>query len=102
MRCVNGDIKMMGMRFRGEEFAHVEATLVERLGADLWRATLRPCAHIGAGDRLRFGESTESMACMLAFLDAEVRAIDGEQAVLAFAFSGPALDEALQRLGRTT
>ena len=74
---MNGGIRLMGMRFRGEEFARV-------------------------GDRLRFGESSESMACMLAFLDAEVRSIDGEQAVLAFAFSGPALDEALQRLGRNT
>ena len=99
---MNGEIRLRGTRFRGEEFARVEAVLVERLGADLWRATLRPCAQIGVGDRLRFGESTESMACMLAFLDAEVRSIDGEQAVLAFAFSGPALDEALQRLGRTT
>ncbi len=37
---------------------------------------------------------------MLGFLDAEVVAISGEEAVLAFAFSGAALDEALERLDR--
>jgi S-adenosylmethionine:tRNA ribosyltransferase-isomerase len=93
---------LRGRRFRGAESARIEARLVERVGAEQWSAILRPAQHARAGDRLRFGESSESLACMLGFLDAEVVAISGVEAVLAFAFSDAALDEALERLGRPT
>jgi S-adenosylmethionine:tRNA ribosyltransferase-isomerase len=89
-----------GLRFRGEQTTRIEAALLERLGGERWRAILRPAGIVRAGDRLRFGESSESMACMLGFLDAEVASVSGEEAILAFAFSGAALDEAIERLGR--
>ncbi|WP_298421406.1 hypothetical protein [Rhodoblastus sp.] len=91
--------RLIGLRFRGEECARIEATLDERVDACRWRAQLRPADRIRPGDRLRFGESSESSACLLGFLDAEVVSIHGDEALLAFAFSGAALDEALERLG---
>ncbi len=91
-------IRLVGLRFRGEESARVEAALVERVDACRWRARIKPAERVRAGDRLRFGESSESMACLLAFLDAEVSSIQGDDALLAFTFSGPALDEAIERL----
>jgi S-adenosylmethionine:tRNA ribosyltransferase-isomerase len=89
---------LVGLRFRGEERARVAAALVERLDASRWRARVEPVERVRAGDRLRFGESSESTACLLAFLDAEAQSVQGEDVVLAFAFSGPALDEAIERL----
>lgn len=92
------NIALSGLRFRGEEYLQIEATLIEPVGIDRWRALVRPPERIQRGDRLRFGESGESMACLLGFLDAEVISIDGEMALLAFALCGPALDESLERL----
>jgi S-adenosylmethionine:tRNA ribosyltransferase-isomerase len=94
--------RLFGLRFRGEESARVEAALLERMDACRWRARIKPAGRVHAGDRLRFGESSESMACLLAFLDAEVHSIEGDDAVLGFAFSGPALDEAIERLASGT
>jgi S-adenosylmethionine:tRNA ribosyltransferase-isomerase len=52
------------------------------------------------GDRIRFGEPSESMACELARLDAEVEAKgEGGEVTLRFTFAGPALDEAIERFG---
>ena len=52
------------------------------------------------GERIRFGEASESMACLLAALDAEVED-KGEagEVLLRFEFTGAALDEAIERLG---
>ncbi len=91
-------VRLRGLRFRGEESASVEAALVERVDDCRWRARIKPAERVRAGDRLRFGESSESMACLLAFLDAEVISVQGDDALLGFAFSGPALDEAIERL----
>ena len=95
-------VNLLGLRFRGEETARIEAALLERLDACRWRARITPVARVRAGDRLRFGEGSESMACLLAFLDAEVQSIQGDNVVLAFAFEGPALDEAIERLASGT
>ena len=64
--------------------------LHKRLETDRWMAFARPAKKLAVGDRIRFGESSESMACELARLDAEVEAKgeDGEVA-LRFAFRGP-------------
>ncbi len=94
--------RLVGLRFRGEESAPVEAVLLERMDACRWRARIKPAERVRAGDRLRFGESSESMACLLGFLDAEVDSIQGDDALLGFAFSGPALDEAIERLASGT
>jgi S-adenosylmethionine:tRNA ribosyltransferase-isomerase len=92
--------RLAGIRVRGEAVSHVEVTLHKREGADLWRAFARPGKRLREGDRIRFGEESESMACLLAALDAEVEEkSDGGEVLLRFAFSGPALDEAIARLG---
>jgi S-adenosylmethionine:tRNA ribosyltransferase-isomerase len=52
------------------------------------------------GDRIRFGEASESTACELVRLDAEVEAKgEGGEVTLRFSFAGPFLDEAIARLG---
>ncbi len=92
--------RLRGFRARGENIAAVEATLIERVDASRWRALARPAKRLEVGERIRFGESSESMACLLAALDAEVvDKGDAGEVELAFAFSGPALDEAIERFG---
>ena len=92
--------RLEGIRVRGEAVAHVEATLIKRVDESRWRAFVRPARKLKPGERIRFGESSESMACLLGALDAEVeeKGADGE-VLLAFAFHGAALDEAIERLG---
>ena len=86
----------------GDAVAHIEATLIKRVDDSRWRALVRPAKKLRIGERIRFGEASESMACLLAALDAEVEA-KGEagEVLLNFAFSGAALDEAIERLGQT-
>ena len=92
--------RLFGLRMRGEASARVEIMLHKREGADRWRAFARPAKKLGPGDRIRFGESSESMACLLAHLDAEVEEKgEGGEVTLRFAFAGPALDEAIARHG---
>ncbi len=92
--------RLTGIRVRGESAAQIEATLVKRVDASRWRAFLRPAKKINVGERIRFGETSESMACLLAALDAEVEEKgEGGEVLLAFAFQGAALDEAIDRLG---
>ena len=93
------DNVLRGRRFRGDESRGVEAILLERIDANHWRARLAPAGQARVGDRLRFGQTSESMACLLAFLDADITALHDDEATLSFAFAGAALDEALERLG---
>ncbi len=94
--------RLWGLRTRGEAAARVEIMLHKREGPERWRAFARPAKRLAVGDRIRFGEDSESMACLLASLDAEVEAKgEGGEVVLRFAFTGPALDEAIARLGET-
>lgn len=93
--------RLSGVRARGENMSRVEATLHKREGAERWRAFVRPGKRVAVGDRIRFGDTSESMACLLASLDAEVvEKGEGGEVVLAFAFSGVALDEAIARVGQ--
>src|SRR3954470_4056062 len=94
--------RLFGLRARGAATARVEIMLHKREAADRWRAFARPANRLAAGGRIRFGEDSESMACLLASLDAEVleKGESGE-VLLRFAFTGPALDEAIARLGET-
>ena len=56
---------------------------------DRWRALARPAKRLAPGDRIRFGEASESMACLLASLDAEVlEKGEGGEVLLRFAFTG--------------
>jgi len=92
--------RLEGVRVRGDAVAHIQATLHLREGPDLWRAFVRPAKRLAVGERIRFGEASESMACLLASLDAEVvEKGEGGEVLLRFAFAGPALDEAIARVG---
>ena len=92
--------RLDGIRVRGEAVARIEATLHKREGEDRWRAFIRPAKKVNVGERIRFGEPSESMACLLAALDAEVvEKGDNGEVLLAFSFTGPALDEAILRHG---
>jgi S-adenosylmethionine:tRNA ribosyltransferase-isomerase len=93
--------RLDGIRVRGEAVAHIEATLIKRLDDSRWRALVRPAKKLKAGERIRFGEEAESMACLLGALDAEVEEkSEGGEVTLAFAFHGAVLDEAIERLGQ--
>jgi len=95
---MSGNPVLFGSRFRGADSAPIEATLIRKVGEDRWLAAIAPAGRIQPGDRLRFGETSESIACLLSFLDAEAISVNGEEALLAFVFHGPALEEALERL----
>jgi S-adenosylmethionine:tRNA ribosyltransferase-isomerase len=92
--------RLEGTRVRGEAIASIEATLIERVDDCRWRALARPAKKLKVGERIRFAETRESMACRLAALDAEVED-KGEagEVLLRFHFAGAALDEAVERLG---
>ena len=92
--------RLDGVRVRGDVAASIEATLIERVDDCRWRALARPAKRLKVGERIRFGESRESMACLLAALDAEVEDKgDAGEVLLRFDFAGPALEEAIERLG---
>jgi S-adenosylmethionine:tRNA ribosyltransferase-isomerase len=92
--------RLYGVRVREENAARVEIMLHKRDGADRWRAFARPAKKLQVGDRIRFGEASESTACELVRLDAEVVGKgEGGEVELRFSFSGPFLDEAIVRLG---
>ena len=92
--------RLDGIRVRGEAVAAIEATLIKRVDDCRWRALVRPAKKLRVGERIRFGEPSESMACLLAALDAEVEE-KGEagEVLLRFEFAGAALDDAIERLG---
>jgi S-adenosylmethionine:tRNA ribosyltransferase-isomerase len=92
--------RLEGVRVRGDAIASIEATLIERIDDCRWRALARPAKKLKVGEHVRFGESSESAACLLAALDAEVED-KGEagEILLRFDFAGAALDEAIERLG---
>jgi S-adenosylmethionine:tRNA ribosyltransferase-isomerase len=93
--------RLEGIRVRGDAVAQVEVTLHARENDNTWRAFARPAKRLALGERIRFGESSESMACLLAALDATVLAKDeGGEVTLAFDLTGPALDEAIASLGQ--
>ena len=93
--------RLSGIRVRGESVAHIEVNLHARENDNTWRAFARPAKRLAVGERIRFGETSESMACLLAALDATVVAKDdGGEVTLAFDLTGPALDEAIASLGQ--
>ncbi|CAN1722013.1 tRNA preQ1(34) S-adenosylmethionine ribosyltransferase-isomerase [Hyphomicrobium sp. 1Nfss2.1] len=87
-----------GVRRRGDLTANVALTLIERLGANRWRALARPAKRLQAGDRLHFGHSGEM--CMQGALDATVEGRgDAGEVDVAFDLSGPDLDAAIAAVG---
>ena len=92
--------RLDGLRVRGEAAASIEATLTKRVDDCRWRALVRPAKRLNVGERIRFGETSESLVCLLGALDAEVEEKnEAGEVLLRFAFAGPALDEAIERLG---
>ena len=82
---------------RGIEVA-IEANLTKRLDGARWLAFVRPAKRLQIGDVVRFG--SEGRVCFLDQLDATVEAKgEGGEVTLAFAFHGPALDQALEERG---
>ena len=90
--------RLEGMR--GDSVAQIEVTLHARENGNTWRVLARPAKRLQVGERIRFGETSESMACLLAALDATVIAKEEGEATLAFDLTGPALDEAIATLGQ--
>jgi S-adenosylmethionine:tRNA ribosyltransferase-isomerase len=92
--------QLAGVRVRGVSVARIDVTLHKRETADRWRCFVRPAKRLALGERVRFGVESEGSTCLLASLDAiVVEKSDGGEVVLAFDLTGPALDEALMRLG---
>jgi len=83
---------------RGGTTPKIEALLHQRIDAHRWKAFAKPGKKLQAGDRIRFGG--EGRVCLLGTLEATVEE-KGEagEITLAFDFSGPVLDEAIQVLG---
>ncbi len=94
--------RLFGARRRGEAVARVEVMLMKRLDASRWRALVKPAKKLNVGEKVAFSEASEADAWSLSALAATVEA-KGEagEVDFAFDFSGPALDEALARFGRT-
>ncbi len=90
--------RLRGLRTRQASTIHIEVMLHKRVDDSRWLAFARPGKRLAVGDRIAFGE-TET-ACLLSGLVGEViEKRDGGEILLAFDFSGPALDEAIARLG---
>ena len=90
--------QLRGIRRRGENVSHVDATLHMRVAPDRWLAFLRPGKRVAEGDRISFGH--DGSACYLGTLDATVvEKREGGEALLAFDLSGAFLDEALHAVG---
>jgi S-adenosylmethionine:tRNA ribosyltransferase-isomerase len=90
--------ELTGRRERDGATANISVTLTRRLDADHWQALARPAKRLKPGDRIVFGE--ESDTCLLGSLAAIVveRGSEGE-VTLRFDFSDASLDEAVDRLG---
>jgi S-adenosylmethionine:tRNA ribosyltransferase-isomerase len=90
--------ELNGVRRRDGDTARVAVTLIEKLGADRWRAFARPAKRLKPGDRISFGEGRE--LCLLGNLTAtvETRGEDGEVGLI-FELTGAALDQAIHGLG---
>ncbi len=94
-------LRLSGIRTRDGRMVRIEAILLARDNENRWRARILPAEIVQVGDRLRFGDTSGSPACFLAFLDADIIEGDGDNALLSFHFTGTALEEALVRLGDT-
>jgi S-adenosylmethionine:tRNA ribosyltransferase-isomerase len=91
--------RLTGVRSRGDLVVAVEALLHRREAPDRWAAFMRPGKRLRAGDRVRFG-STSDRGCETAALDATVaEKREGGEVSLAFELAGAALDEAVAAHG---
>jgi S-adenosylmethionine:tRNA ribosyltransferase-isomerase len=92
--------RLSGFRARGAAQARIDATLIERLSQNAWRALVRPAKKLAIGETVSFGSQTNGSACLLSSLDARVvEKGDNGEIVFAFDLSGPSLDDAVEALG---
>jgi len=85
---------------RGEAEPAIEANLHRRVDGSRWLAFVKPARKLAIGDVVRFGE--EGRVCFLGQLDATIEAKgEGGEVMLAFAFHGPVLDQAIAERGDT-
>lgn len=92
--------RLDGVRRRGEAVARMEVMLHKRESDHRWRAFVRPAKKLKQGERIDFGAGSESDACLLGQLHADVAEKgEGGEILLDFSLSGPALDDAIMRLG---
>ena len=92
--------RLDGVRRRGEAVARMEVMLHKRESPHRWRAFVRPAKKLLQGERISFGEPDESAVCMLEQLHADVAEKgEGGEILLDFSLTGPALDDAIMRLG---
>jgi S-adenosylmethionine:tRNA ribosyltransferase-isomerase len=82
--------RLSGYRARGETRAHIEATLIERVGADRWRALARPAKKLGFGESVLFGDALEAHV---------VEKGENGEILFAFSLAGEALDAAIEAAG---
>ena len=73
--------RLLGVRSRGESPVRIEAMLEKRENDHSWWARLKPAVSVDVGARLRFGDSSENVACLLGFLDAAVIEVHGGRAL---------------------
>lgn len=90
--------ELHGVRIRGEARTAIAFNLIERTGANRWRAFARPGKRLKAGDRVIFG--AEGRVCLLGEVWASVAA-KGEDGIvdLVFDLAGPDLDAAIHAVG---
>ncbi len=85
--------RLSGTRTRdtihGSGVSQIEATMIERLSGDTWRALAKPLKRLAVGDEVVFGD-----------IYAEVMAKADGQVELKFSATGDALDESFRRLGQ--
>ena len=94
--------RLLGERRRGAAVARIEVTLHARMAPDAWRAFARPARKLRSGERVRFGgPGTDDEAPQAEeALEAQVVERAEAEVTLRFNRSGPALDAALDRIGR--
>jgi S-adenosylmethionine:tRNA ribosyltransferase-isomerase len=104
-QLVVNDTKVIAAQLTGRRLSRgteprIEATLIKRIDGSRWQALVKPAKRLTEGDIVRFG--AEGRVCFLGQLDATVEA-KGEagEVMLAFAFHGPALDQAIAEMGDT-
>jgi S-adenosylmethionine:tRNA ribosyltransferase-isomerase len=85
--------RLSGERDRNGLKVSVQATLLKRLSPSRWTALMKPGKRLRVGDAIAFSSPMERMAATV-----ETKGEDG-QITLAFDLSGPALDDAIARVG---
>lgn len=83
-------VQLTGQRHRGDNIASFEATLIERIAPDAWRAFAKPGKRLQIGDEVCFAET----------LTARVTAKNSDGTVdFAFPKLGSALDDCVREIG---